>query len=70
MIENEWGKGLGVKYQDEEGDWLKMRTDEDVVEVWSQTSSKNVSLKVFLREQNEVIFFFFFFFVILGGVEF
>ena len=47
MVEGEWGEGKGLKYRDEDGDWMRMRTNDDMVEVWNQTKKGAVSLKVF-----------------------
>ena len=47
MVEGEWGEGKGVKFRDEDGDWVKIRTNDDVVEVWNQTKMGIVSLEVF-----------------------
>ena len=75
MVEEEWGEGKGVKFQDGDGDWVNMRTNDDVVEVWNETKKGVVSLDVFSTQQNQVffvcffvlcyvltVFFFFFFF--------
>ena len=56
MVEGEWGERKGVKFQDEDGDWVKMRTNDDVVEVWEQTKMGIVSLEVFSTQQNQVFF--------------
>ena len=62
MVEGEWGGGKGVKYQDCDKDWLKMKNNDDVVEVWNQTKSGVVTLKVF-SQQNQVNFVILFYFV-------
>ena len=56
MVECEWGIGKGLKFQDEDGDWVKMRRNEDVAEVWNQTETKNVTLRVFSKEQVNYVF--------------
>ena len=56
MVEGEWGEGKGVKFQDEDGDWVNMRTNDDVVEVWNETKKGVVSLEVFSTQQNQVFF--------------
>ena len=53
MVEGEWGEGKALKYQDGEGDWVKMRTNDDMVDVWNQTKMGVVSVKVF-STQNQV----------------
>ena len=47
MVEGQWGEGKGVKFQDEDQDWVIMKTNDDVVEVWEQTKMGIVSLEVF-----------------------
>ena len=51
-MEGEWGEGKGVKFQDEDGDWVKIRTNDDVVEAWKQTKMGVVSFEVFSTQQN------------------
>ena len=58
MVEQQWGEGKGVKFKDEDGDWVIMNTNDDVVEVWKQTKIGNVSVKVFITQQNQVFFLF------------
>ena len=58
MVEGEWGEGKGVRFQDEDGDWMRMRTNDDVVEVWNETKKGVVSLEVFSTQQNQVFFMF------------
>ena len=53
-VEGQWGEGKGVKFQDEDGDWIIMNTNDDVVEVWEQTKKGVVSLEVFSTQQNQV----------------
>ena len=60
MVEGEWGEGKGVKFQDEDGDWVNMRTNDDVVEVWEQTKMEVVSVEVFSTQQSQVFFCLFF----------
>ena len=55
IVEEEWGEGKGLKFEDKDGDWLKMRNNDDVVEVWNQTKMGVVTLKVF-SQQNQVNF--------------
>ena len=69
MVQGEWGEGKGVKYQDCDGDWLKMKNNDDVVEVWNQTKSGVVTLKVF-SQQNQVNFVILFYFVLFCFVLF
>ena len=57
-VEGEWGEGKGVMYKDEDGDWVKIRTNDDVVEMWDLGV---VSLEVFSAQPNEVFFFFYVF---------
>ena len=54
MVEGEWGEGKRLKFKDCDGDWLKMKNNDDVVEVWNQTKSGVVTLKV--SQQNQVNF--------------
>ena len=46
FVEGEWGEGVVIKFQDEEGDWVKLRRDEELVNVWKETETKLVTLKV------------------------
>ena len=55
MVDGEWGEGKGLKFQDNDGDWLKIRSNDDIVEVWNQTKMGVVTLKVF-TQQNLVNF--------------
>ena len=57
MVEGEWGEGKGLKFQEEDGDWSRMRTNDDMVEVWNRTKMGVVSLIVFSTQQNQVSFF-------------
>ena len=69
MVEGEWGEGKGVKFQDCDKDWLKMKNNDDVVEVWNQTKSGVVTLKVF-SQQNQVNFVVLFYFILFCFVLF
>ena len=67
MVEEEWGEGKGLKFKDCDGDWLKMKNNDDVLEVWNQTKSGVVTLKVFSL-QNQVNFSFIY--ILLFGFVF
>ena len=69
MVEGEWGEGKGLKFKDCDGDWLKMKNNDDVVEVWNQTKSGVVTLKVF-SQQNQVNFVVLFYFILFCFVLF
>ena len=69
MVEGEWGEGKGLKYKDCDGDWLKMKNNDDVVEVWNQTKSGVVTLKVF-SQKNQVNFVVLLYFVLFYFVLF
>ena len=56
MVEGQWGKGKGVKFKDEDQDWVIMNTNDEVVEVWEQTKTGIVTLEVFSTQQNQVFF--------------
>ena len=49
-VEREWGKGKGVKYQDKEGDWIKIKTNNDLKRVWEDAMQVRVTLKVFFTQ--------------------
>ena len=61
FIEKGWGKGKGVKFKDEEGDWVKMRRNKELKEVWEEAETKVVTLKVFSKKVHFHCIFFFFF---------
>ena len=71
MVEGEWGEGKALKYQDEEGDWVKMRTNDDMVDVWNQTKMGVVSVKVFsTQNQVNILKYFAFCFVLFFCIYF
>ena len=59
LVEGEWGRGKGIKYEDEEGEWVTMRWAEELGWVWEETKKRSVKLIVFSKG-NEVFFFLFF----------
>ena len=61
LVEEEWGEeGLGIKYEDEEGDMVKMRRTEELEWVWMKRKTHAVKVEVF---SNQVCFYFCFFFL-------
>ena len=50
MVEGKWGEGKGLKFQDCDGDWLKIRSNDDVVEMLNQMKIGVVTLKVFTQQ--------------------
>ena len=40
FLEGEWGVGKRVEFLDEEGDWIKMKRDDELLAVWEQTKTE------------------------------
>ena len=40
------GVGKRVEFQDEEGDWVIMKRDEELLAIWEQTKTERVTLRV------------------------
>ena len=46
VLEEEWGVGKKVEFQDEDGDWVRVRTNDELLAIWEQTKSQRVILRV------------------------
>ena len=52
IVENEWGVGKRVEFQDEDGDWVKLRTNDELLAIWEQTKAGRVILQVQRQQQH------------------
>ena len=61
LVEKEWGGEKGVQFRDEEGDWVKMRKNDELKYVLEETKNRLVTLRVFSEKSRSQVNFLFFF---------
>ena len=53
FLEGEWGAGMRVEFRDEEGDWVRMKRNDELLAIGEQTKTERVTLKVKQQQQQQ-----------------